>query len=64
MSFILSCARLYADICEVKYSTEDLNSDKIMSILESVKVPPFKPTSKVRILNANQFLKKRVQLVY
>lgn len=46
MLFIKSSSKLHADTYGVNYTTQDLNDSRIIEILQDVKVPEFRPSSK------------------
>lgn len=46
MLFVRSSSKLHADACGIKYTAEDLSDGRIIEILQDVKVPEFRPSSK------------------
>ena len=45
-AFVIATARLYADICNIKYEVNDLEPVSINGLLQSVPVPEFRPSGK------------------
>ncbi|KAL3866603.1 hypothetical protein ACJMK2_043889 [Sinanodonta woodiana] len=46
LSFVISCARLYADIFGVQWTQKDLEPVTVKSMLSKVDIPPYVPTDK------------------
>ncbi|KAI8793388.1 ubiquitin-like modifier-activating enzyme 6 isoform X1 [Biomphalaria glabrata] len=46
MLFVITTARLYADVFMVKWTPEDLDRNNVLSILSEVPIPEFKPRNK------------------
>uniref|UniRef100_A0A8C6NP69 E1 ubiquitin-activating enzyme n=1 Tax=Nothobranchius furzeri TaxID=105023 RepID=A0A8C6NP69_NOTFU len=46
-SFIISTARLFADIYNISYSVKDLSEEAVSKILSGVKIPEYRPSEKV-----------------
>ncbi|CAL1537293.1 unnamed protein product [Lymnaea stagnalis] len=44
--FVTTSARLYADVYGIKWSSQDLSRDVVLSIVSQVQVPEFKPSNK------------------
>uniref|UniRef100_A0A3B3YPT2 Ubiquitin-like modifier-activating enzyme 6 n=1 Tax=Poecilia mexicana TaxID=48701 RepID=A0A3B3YPT2_9TELE len=46
-TFIISAARLYAEVYDIAYSENDLSEDTVSRILSDVKIPEYRPSEKV-----------------
>ncbi|XP_021348773.1 ubiquitin-like modifier-activating enzyme 6 isoform X2 [Mizuhopecten yessoensis] len=53
LSFIISTANLYADACRIPHSAQDVSPSTISEILQSIKVPEYKASSKTIVTDEN-----------
>uniref|UniRef100_A0A8C6L3Q1 Ubiquitin-like modifier-activating enzyme 6 n=1 Tax=Nothobranchius furzeri TaxID=105023 RepID=A0A8C6L3Q1_NOTFU len=59
-SFIISTARLFADIYNISYSVKDLSEEAVSKILSGVKIPEYRPSEKC--IETDESAKKPDQL--